>query len=375
MKKSGKIKTFSLCLLSLPFFCSCQANEALPLPEIRQSSYDEFVRLPGRTRCIDRMLSDDPDDSTALGNAYPEIDLSEIKTLPVYEKNEGGYLFSDKEIEDYSSEVNEIGRLFGAEFERFFYGDEYKAFDADYDKKRLSFYVGAENTSPDCQGAFEADSYGWDFWIDESIAEDVFADCIERDLDSFDNGLLNNKDNDVYINAVQKLDEILSLPLSEDTKEYLECLFESLKSAAPALFRENYPYICRGRGSGTRYSQRGDPIWLRCTDYDLSSEKGRLLDYNGFVSGYRISFYDDEYGNRDYVGVSFSPNTNKLLGEYRIISPEKAAETLGLVESEKLAILYIESQYEDKTVLRPVYAKYTYQRDLFHPQHYIDAIL
>lgn len=374
LRKSGIMKTFALCFFAVLNFCSCTVNEVLPPLNTEQGFSCEFVRVPGRTRGIDRMLNDDPDDSTVLIFVYPEIDFTEIKTLPVYEKTDC-QIISEDDIEEYISEVNKIGELIGARFERFIYGDEYKDFDEDYDKKWLSFYVGSERYSPDCRGIFEIDSFGWCFLVDESSTELVFADCIERDLDKFDNRLLKDVDNQAYIEAVHMLDEIMSQPFSEDTREYLSEFFGSLENIAPSLFKDKYSYVNCGQGLGVRYSGRNDCIWFSSSSADLSLEKSKLLDYNGFIDKYSVYFYDDEYGNRDYVSAIFGHNDNRLMGEYRIISPEEAAKTLELGENEKLAILYIEQDYEDKTILRPVYAKYTYQRDLFGgPERYIDAI-
>lgn len=369
------IKIFALCFFAVLNFCSCTVNEALPPLNTEQGPSYEFVCVPDRTRTIDRMLNDDPDDSTVLVFVYPEIDFTEIKTLPVYEKTDC-QIISEEDIKEYISEVNKIGELIGARFDRFIYDDEYKEFDEDYDKKRLSFYVGSERYSPDCRGTFEIYSFGWSFWVDKSSAELVFDDCIERDLDKFDNSLLKDEDNQVYIEAVHTLDEIMSQPFSEDTREYLGKFFGSLENLAPSLFKEKYSYVTCGQGSGVRYSGRNDCIWFSSSSVDLSLEKSKLLAYNGFIDEYSVYFYDDEYGNRDHVSAIFSHNDNRLMGEYRIISPEEAAKSLDLGENEKLAILYIEQDYEDKTILRPVYAKYTYQRDLFGgPERYIDAIL
>lgn len=375
LRKNRIIKIFALCFCAMLNFCSCAVNEALPPLNTEQGSSYEFVCVPDRTRTIDRMLNDNPDDSTVLVFVYPEIDFTEIKTLPVYEKTDC-QIISEDDIEEYISEVNKIGELIGARFERFIYDDEYKEFDEDYDKKRLSFYVGSERYSSDCCGTFEIYSFGWSLWVDKSSAELVFADCIERDLDKFDNSLLKDGDNQAYIEAVHTLDEIMSQPFSEDTREYLSEFFGSLENIAPSLFKEKYSYVNCGQGSGVRYSGRNDCIWFSSSSVDLSLEKSKLLAYNGFIDEYSVYFSDDEYGNRDYVSAIFSRNDNRLMGEYRIISPEEAAKTLELGENEKLAILYIEQDYEDKTILRPVYAKYTYQRDLFGgPERYIDAIL
>lgn len=367
---------------AIMLLCSCQSEEKLPrLDNDIVIGYENCVAKPDRIRLEYHYVSDVPDDSVYIGNLYPALDFTLIKTLPIYEEACTPYVnrsqypsISETDREQYALSVEEIARELGADFERY----EYQGENSYLGEKFINYYIGDVPGEKDNGGEFEICADRWDFYIENGSLNTTFGDCIERDLDKIDNKKISGDSDEEFIEEVNRLNEIQAHPLSDDTKAELEEFWNRLSEAAPFLFKEKCRYMSCGQGEGSGYSMRSDSVWLRYTKEDISSDRGRLLDYNGFVDGYEIYFRDNDTGERDYVGVSYTSYCGSRLefvGEYKIVSSEEAVRELKLEDGEQLALLYIRCKDGDRTLLRPVYTKYEYQQDLVGEiENYIDAI-
>lgn len=377
MRIFKKAACLAACCLGIFAMTSCSSNG---LPRLDTSLEVRTYSSPAKVRShpMNAIWTDERFNELFIGNRLPDVELSEITSLPVYEYLElledwRTYGFTSMEEvkefyaprpqeleEKYEPTAKKVAEYFGGEITKteFYYGKSYIS--VEFELNKYSRFTVSEDGS---------------WWLTVTGGMDYSLDpAIEKAEEDFDEDIFEEtEDVEELERAMQRIIELYSNPLSEDVEKPMVKIIDDLKEIAPELFPDEYEYKSSGQGERWYHLFPNDPLWLRYTEADMSEDKSKLLSYNGMVSGCRLSI---DYGS---VEISYSPKDDPTyMGEYQTITPEEAAKRLKLGEDEKLAILYIYSETGDQTLIRPVYTKYVKQSDFYDRVlaggTYIDAL-
>ena len=377
MRFFKKAACLAICCLGIFAVTSCSSNG---LPRLDTSLEVRTYSSPAKVRShpMNAIWTDERFNELFIGNRLPDVELSEITSLPVYEYvqllrewTEYGFTSADEIKEFYSPRPQEleekyeptakkVAEYFGGEITKteFYYGMSYIS--VEFELNKYSRFTVSEN------GSWRLTvTGGMDYSLDPAI---------EKAEEDFDEDIFEEtEDVEELERAMQQIIELYNNPLPENVEKPMVKIIDDLKEIAPELFPDEYEYKSSGQGERWYHLFPNDPLWLQYTEVDMSEDKSKLLSYNGMVSGCWLSI---DYGS---VEISYSPKDDPTyMGEYQTITPEEAAKRLKLGEDEKLAILYIYSETGDRTLIRPVYTKYVKQSDFYERVleggTYIDAL-
>lgn len=379
MRKLKKAVCLMLCCSGIFAATSCSTNG---LPRLDTSLEVSTYSCPAKVRShpMNAIWTDERFNELFIGNRLPDVELSEITSLPVYESAEP--LYEDLTVYGFTSmdEINEFFAPRPQELE-----EKYKPA-----ANKIAEYFGGEitNTKVSCSRSgiyadFEIngssrftvlESGSWQLTVHTRGMDYSLDPAIEKAEEDFDEDIFEEtEDVEELESAMQKIIELYNNPLPEDVEKPMAKIIDDLKEIAPELFPDEYEYKSSGQGERWYHLFPNDPLRLRYTNVDMSEDKSKLLSYNGMVSGCWLTIDDGS------VEISYSLKDDPTyMGEYQTITPEEAAKRLKLGEDEKLAILYIYSETGDRTLIRPVYTKYVKQSDFYDRAlaggTYIDAL-